>query len=314
VANSFLKPEIISRAMLGLLERDIVLPRFVWRDAEADFRGRVGPKGDTVTIRVPARTAAHEYAWRNDRSSGITMDELTEDSVDVKLTHDVYNGIPITDEELTLDIGDFGSQVLAPQTRAVAEYLENLIAAEMTGATYANTLTVDTSDPYKTLVDARALLNKANVPFADRFCVIGADVESAMLKSDHLANADTAGDSQALRDASVGRMAGFNVFVTNSLPANVGFAFHRTAYPAVFRAPVVPDGATFGQSAAYGGIAMRWIKDYDATHLQDRSIVSTFFGVTHVTDNVVNPADPDSTAADIFVRSVKLAMPEDTEE
>ena len=46
------------------------------------------------------------------------MDELTETKVDVTLDTAVYSAVPVTDEELTLDITDFGAQILEPQVRA----------------------------------------------------------------------------------------------------------------------------------------------------------------------------------------------------
>jgi hypothetical protein len=158
MANTFIKATRIASAALGLLEREIVLPGLVWRDAGGDFRGA---GGDTISIRVPARTQARTRALRGARPSTsegagiITMDDLTETKVDVTLDTDVYSAVPVTDEELTLDLTDFGSQILEPQVRAVAEGIENAVAAEMTGATYATNLTVDTADPFKTL-DRRA--------------------------------------------------------------------------------------------------------------------------------------------------------------
>lgn len=301
MANSFLKPSIIASTALGLLESQVVLPQFMWRDAQASFTGRVGPAGDTVTIRIPARTQAREYAWRNDRTTAIVVDELTESSLDVKLDTHLYNAIAVTDEELSLDIASFGDQVLQPQVRAIADAVEARLAAMMTAATYDTELVVDETDPYKTLVDARTALNKAGVPLSDRFCVVGPDIEAAMLKSDHLARADQSGSTDALRDAQVGRMAGFQVFVTNSLPGDEGYCFHRTAYALVQRAPVVPDGATFGQSQSFAGLAMRWIRDYDATHLQDRSIVSTFMGANVMTDEI--------DGVPTLVRAVKMTLP-----
>ena len=73
MANSFLKPEVIAATSLGLLQREVVLPRLVWNDAVSDF---AGAKNDTVSIRVPARLEAREYGWRNNRSSDIVLDEL----------------------------------------------------------------------------------------------------------------------------------------------------------------------------------------------------------------------------------------------
>lgn len=306
MANSFIKAEKIAAQSLGLLEREIILPALVWRDAGGSFQGAAG---DTISIRVPARTQARTRQLRGARSDSngvagiITMDELTETKVDVTLDTAVYNAVPITDEELSLDISDFGSQIAEPQVRAVAEGIENAVAAEMTGASYATTITVSTTDPYDSVVDARVALNKANVPQSERVLVVGADLEGIFLKSDELHQADKAGSDSALRDAVIGRIAGFNqVVVSNALPSNVGFAFHRTAYVLGMRAPSVPDGATYGASRSAFGLAMRWIRDYDFRNVQDRSLFDTYIGT-----NVV--ADGESSAE---VQSVTVTATEGT--
>lgn len=293
MANTFIKPTRIAAAALGLLEREIVLPGLIWRDAGGDF---AGAGGDTISIRVPARTQARTRTLRGARPTSsegngiITMDDLTETKVDVTLDTDVYNAVPVTDEELTLDITDFGMQILAPQVRAVAEGIENAVADEMLGANYgSNVLTLDTTDPYKTAIDAGVLLNKSNVPRTERFLVVGADMEGVFLKSDHLSKVDQAGDDSALRRAVIGRLAGFgDVLATNALPPDVGFAFHRTAYVLGMRAPAVPSGATFGSSQTYAGLAMRWLRDYDFRNVQDRSLVDVYIGTNIVADGKSN--------------------------
>ena len=292
MANTYLKAERIAAAALGLLEREIVLPALVWRDAGGSFRGA---QGDTISIRVPARTTARTRPLRGTRPTAsegegiITMDELTETKVDVTLDEAIYSAIPITDEELALDITSFGQQILAPQVRAVAEGLENKLAAQMTSADYATTLTLDTSDPYNTLVDARVQMNKDNVPMSGRTAVVGADLEGVFLKSEHLSMADKAGDNNALRDAAIGRVAGFGpVYVSNALPPDVGFVFHRTAYVLSMQAPVVPDGASYGTSQTYQGMAMRWLRDYDFRNVQDRSLVDVYAGTNVIADGHTN--------------------------
>lgn len=286
MANTFIKGTRVVGQALGILEREIVLPALVWRDAGGSFQGAAG---DTISLRVPARTQARTRTLRGARGTAsegngiITLDDLTETKVDVTLDTAVYSAVPITDEELTLDIADFGAQIAEPQVRAVAEGVENAVAAEMTGATYASTITMG-ADPYDSIVDARVALNKANVPMTERFLVIGADMEGTFLKSDELHQVDKAGDNSALRDAVIGRIAGFTAVVSNALPANVGFAFHRTAYVLGMRAPAVPDGATYGASRSAFGLAMRWIRDYDFRNVQDRSLFDTYIGTNIVAD------------------------------
>lgn len=309
MANQYLKAPRIASTALGLLEREIVLPALTWRDAAGDFAGAAG---DTISIRVPARTTARTRTLRGTRpttSEGagiITMDELTESKVDVTLDTAVYSAVPITDEELALDITDFGAQILTPQVRAIAEGIENAVAAEMVGATYKTTLTLDTADPYKTLIDARVQMNKDLIPANDRILVVGADMEGVFLKSDHLSQYQQSGDSNALRDATIGKIAGFgSVIVSNALPSDVGFVFHRTAFILSMRAPNVPQGATFGSSQSFQNLAMRWLKDYDFRNVQDRSLVDTYIGTNILADG---PADAGAPGVPTFIRAIKLEL------
>lgn len=293
MANSYLKAQKIAPTALGLLQREIILPALVWRDAGGSFRGAAG---DTISIRVPARTTARTRALRGARPSAsegngiIVMDELVETKVDVTLDEDIYSAVPITDEELTLDIVDFGSQILAPQVRAVAEGLEVKLANLMTGATYANTVSgISSSNVFDKMIDARKYLNDANVPMNDRIVVLSSDLEAIFLKDDHLNMADQAGDNTALRDATIGRIAGFGqIVVSNALPAGFGVAFHRTAFVLSMQAPVVPAGATDGRSVSSEGLAMRVLRDYDLRNLTDRQVVDVYAGVNIVADGVTN--------------------------
>lgn len=315
--NTFIKAERIAAQALGLLEREIVLPALMWRNAGGDFAGAAG---DTITIRVPARTTARTRVLRGARpqeSEGlgiITMDTLTETSVDVTLDTDVYSAVPITDEELTLDISDFGAQIAEPQVRAIAEGIENAVVAEMTAAPFHpdHVLTVAsaTAEPYDAFVDARVLLNKANVPLSERYLVVGSDWEGFVLKSDELHQVDKAGNDSALRDATIGRIAGFGgVVVSNAFPSDLAIAFHRTAFILGMRAPAIPTGATFGASRSAFGLSMRWIRDYDFRNVQDRSLFDTYIGTNHVADGPLADLDADTQVDDpTVVRAVKLTL------
>lgn len=301
MANTFLKPTVIAAQALGLLYREIVLPRLVWSDAIPSFAGAFD---DTVTIRVPARRQARTRTLR--AGTPIVNDTSAEFGVPVKLTTDVYNGAPITDEELTLDIKDFGAQILQPQVRAVAEGLEDEVADAITGASYVETLTLDNDDPYRTAVAARKILNDNNVPHAGRTLLVGSAVEAAMLVSDRFVKADNIGSEKAVdafAEATIGRVAGFTVVQSNAIAEDEAYAFHRTAYVLGTAAPRVPDGASFGESRAFMGIAMRWLKDYDYTNTTDRSLVNSWVG-TAVVEDVTDPDESDG--APQLLRAVKV--------
>ena len=289
MANTFLKPTVINRMALKLLEREIVLPRLVWNYADAEFRGAYN---DTVTLRLPAVLASREYEFRNTRGSDIVVDDLTETSVPVVLDKDIYSAVAITDEQLTLDIIDFAEQVLSPQVKAVARGLENLIATTMNASTYGTSLnfTDSSNSLWSTLVSARQALNDENVPREGRILVVGSDIETEMLNDDKFNRVDSAGDgaTTALREATINRLAGFTIVGSQAIDPEVAYAFHPTAFAFVNVAPAVPDGVNFGSRLAADGLAMRWIKDYEALKLRDRSVVSSFAGCSSVEDDGTN--------------------------
>ena len=286
MANTFLKPTVINRMALKLLQREVVLPRLVWNFADAEFRGAYG---DTVTLRLPAVLAAREYGFRNNRSSEIVIDDLTETSVPVVLDTDLYSAVALTDEQLTLDIVDFSEQVLNPQVSAIARGLEDLIVETMQSATYGTSLNIaDSADGmWGTLLDARKALNDANVPREGRVVVVGSEIEREILSDDKFNRVDSVGDGavSAVREATINRLAGFTIVGSNAIDAETAIAFHPTAFAFVNVAPVVTDGANFGSRMAESGLAMRWLRDYDAPHLQDRSVVSSFAGCSSVEDD-----------------------------
>lgn len=302
--NTFIKVGTIAKTMIGLLTRELVIARTVWTDAVggAEF---VGALDDTVTIRVPAiGQPARTRTLRG--GTPITNDELAEFAIAVALTTDVYKGVPITDEELTLDIKDFARQILNPQTGAVAEGVEDQLVAAIEGASYETALPIDEDDPFLTFIDARTALNDANVPRGRRTMLVGSEVEAAVLKSDRLDKHDPGSPGvDAFSEARVGRMAGFDVIGSNGIASDKAYAYHRTAFVLATRAPAIPEGAKMGQGIELDGIAARWLRDYDYVNTTDRSLVNTWVGTAVVTDPD-DPSDPDSDTS--VVRAVELTL------
>ncbi|WP_432679343.1 P22 phage major capsid protein family protein [Rhodococcus pyridinivorans] len=309
MANTILKADRILSTGIAVLERQIVLPGLVASDASQYFSGR-SPKNDTVSIRVEGRTVAKDKPWR-DKTAAIEISDLNEFKVDVKLDTHPYNAIELTDEELTLDIETFAEQVILPQTRSVAERIEDKIAAGISGAAYptgSNITFGQTDSFYDALVDARKILNDYHVPAAQRVCLVGTAIEAQVLKDDQFKKFDQAGDNSALRDATLGRVAGFTVVTSPSIDPNEAFVFHPSAFQAVYRVPATPLGGVTTASGSNGGVAMRWVQDYDSTHMVNRSVFDTFFGFSVVTD----PDDyTDSASPKTLKRAVKLTLDTD---
>lgn len=314
MANAFIKATKVVSTALGILERESILPRLVWTNPAGDFAGALS---DTISIRVPAYVTARTRVLRG--GLPITVDEMAETKVDVTLDTDIYKGIKTTDENLTLDITDFSAQILNPILRSLVMGLEDAVAAEIAGATYALTLALDDADPYNTAVDARAKLNLCNVPASGRVLLVGSGIEAKVLKSTRFVAMINGGNSEgmdALHECIIGRLAGFTVIQSNSVATDKAYAFHKSAYVLSTRAPVVPDGVSWGASQSFGGLSLRVIKDYDPLNLTDRCIANTWMGTGVVKDcgalsavaGHVGQFVPDETgvAAPILVRAVEI--------
>src|SRR5688500_4101985 len=172
MANTFLKVGQIARQAVGLLAREERLPGLYWMDAVGgnDFRGALT---DTVSIRAAAYISARTRTMRS--GTALVADDLGETKVDITLDTHLYQLLNIQDEELTLDIANFGEQVTQPAIQAVARGLEDAVVAELQGITFpaARTIEVDNTNPYDSFVDAKIALSNGRVPTAGRFAVVG---------------------------------------------------------------------------------------------------------------------------------------------
>lgn len=277
--SDFIKAEKVVATSLGLLEREVVLPRLVWRDAAGDFRGS---KGDTISLRLPAYGKANKRTLRG--GAARTKSALHERKVDVSLTQDIYMDVPISDEEMTLDIEDFGSQVLTPVLGGVARALEDEVATLITGATYANSVEFDVAHPKAVIAEARELLNKANVPAGQRTLLIGSEIDTAIIQLDDFVRFDASGTTDTLREAMIGRVYGFDVVTSNLIAPGEAFAFHQTAYVLNSRAPIVPAGAPWGATQSFAGFAVRTVRVFDPDEVEDRFVADAWCGTNVVKD------------------------------
>jgi hypothetical protein len=292
MASDFIKAQKVVATALGLLLREINLAQIVWRDPGGDFAGALN---DTISVRLPAYAPARRRALRS--GAARTKDTIHERKVDLTLDIDIYKWVGLSDEQLTLDIANFGQQVLNPIMRGVAEQLEQEIADAFSGASYENTIAYvsSTDDPYSDIaVRAREYLNNAHVPMEGRFIAVGSGIETEFLNSDKFIDASKSGSTQTLRESVIGRVAEFDIVRSPVLPSNEAYAGHRTACAFASRIPVVPDGAPWGANMSFQGFAMRAVRAFDIENVEDQLAMDSWCGVDMVKDHGHYTDDPDN--------------------
>jgi hypothetical protein len=282
VANTYLKAPKYAALAVGALDRTTVLPQVFTRYDGGNF---VGALDDTVTFKLPGVTQARDYEWRT-RTNPIVLDKIGRTKISIKLDTHTYSAVPITDEELTLDLESFASEVLDPQLVAVIERLEGKVMAGLRAAPFKTTnLAAATADnPYKKALEWDALLDSQFTPQDGRMLLLGSNAWMWLMQSDAVRLYDPAQATTAFRKARLAEIANFTVVKSPRLLPNEIFAVHPSALVLANVAPGNPDGAVYSARRSYKGFGVRVLKDYDPNFLRDRSIVSTFTGISSVND------------------------------
>lgn len=288
--HTFIKSEKYVSLGLAALETRALLPNIFKKIGGDSFKHA---KDDTLTWRTGRVTTARDYEWRS-RTAPIILDKIGQTVVDIKLDTHIYQGVAVTDEQMTLDVENFTRDIVVPQVDALADRAEGKVLVGLRNADFKTPLPdfYEDDDPYKWAIRVRSLLNSQGAPRAGRYLLVGAAVEAWLLMSDRIAPPGaTPETSRAVREASLGRLAGFDIIPVPLLDDNEVFAVTSDALIIANVAPTVPRGAVDGAVRSYRGWNLRHIFDMDSNYLQDTSILSTFMGVNSVNDELETERD-----------------------
>jgi hypothetical protein len=274
--NSLYTPTQVAAVAAALAKDDSFLSALVSRDFQGDA---LISAGKTIDVRVPGALIARSRDIDETRDA-IVLDSLSERTVPVSLGAHIYNAVILSEGDITLRLEDFAGRVLRPQVEAVVDGLEHLVAEKLRAVPLDATIEHDPSDPVSTFTKIRAKLRQNGTPATGLVAVVGTAVYAALLDARAITDTSASGSTAALREAQVGLVRGFTIVESTRVDEDEIIAFHRSAFTLVVRAPKVPEGASFGETVNEGGHALRYLRDYDPTHTVDRSVVSTFAGVT----------------------------------
>lgn len=316
--NAVVKPQKLAQVAAEIIEQSVVVAGLFRSEGFEQFQGA---ENDTVYIRVPGILPARDIAnFRTERTASIDFDAYTERRISLTLSGLTYSATKLQDEQKDWDNIRW-AEVITTQAEAVARSLEVKAVTALTGAPYLATIggnvsgragASSISNLRASLSELRRVANAFRMPREGRVLVCGTGVEAALLRASDLVLASSVGDSiaeSALREATIGRVMGFNVVVSEELASDKGYLIVPSAFVQATAAPSVPQSAT-GGSASARGFAARWILDYDPTVLAERSVVNNYNGRRYVTDVLMN-ADKDNiivngagTVGEFFIRGV----------
>jgi hypothetical protein len=288
---TLITPSVIASSALATLYNTTVLLPLVNRDYDSDFQGR---QGDTITVRTPATFIVDEF----DRNDGIVLQDPTEGSFTVTLDKLLDVSFPITTEELTLELDRFEERLLNPAMEAISQDVDGRLAEKLVdaanesgGGGVATGTGTEEGDQFTAFREARKLLSRNKLPLTERYAILSPEGVFAVQGDKLVLQANTSGSTAALREASVGRLSGFDTYESQVFGFGGGdrgqadgVAFHRSAVAAVTRTLERPMGVAPNQVSVnnYKGLGLRVVRDYDVDKKQDVISIDTLFGTSTI--------------------------------
>jgi len=211
MSNTFLTPTIIADVALLGLENNLVLGNLVYRGYDKEFK----KVGDTARVRKPATFTAVEF----DGDLTGEFQAITESYVDVKLDKILTVPFEITQKEMSLDLKDLTTQVIDPAARALAQAIDLLVAGLYVDIPYY--FDVSGTPAVGDIAGIRKVLNINKVPMELRRGVLGPDTEAKYNVLDAFLHAEKRGDTETVKQGSMGRLFGIDWFMDQNIITHV---------------------------------------------------------------------------------------------
>jgi hypothetical protein len=215
-------PDIWSARILTNLSKTAVAGGICNRDYEGD--ASVGDSVKITSITDPTITA---YT-----GSDMTPEDIDDATRSLLLDQKQSFNFYLDDVERAQSVN--GGAILAEAIDRASYGLSNVMDAYVlstmaAGASDSNPdhdtaeFTVDAaSEAYDAIIAMRVLLDTADVPQEDRFVVVSPGFYGYILKDSRFISAGDAAGAEVRANGRVGRAAGFDILVSNNLPAGPG--------------------------------------------------------------------------------------------
>lgn len=240
-------PELWSARLLYALEKSHVATALVNRN----YEGQIANVGDTVHINTIGAITVKDYTRNTDMDAPETLD--TTDQALVIDQAKSFN-FQVDDVDNVQAAGDLIDTAMGRAAYALADvsdaYLLSTIAsgtdAGNTIGAASSPIALTASNVYENIVKLRTKLDKANVPVNGRTIVIPPDVYALLLNdTTHFAVVQPATGENMIVNGLVGRIAGFDVYMSNNVKTGTGTDTGKTPYFEV--TAQIADACTFAE-------------------------------------------------------------------
>lgn len=222
-------PEVWAAQMLVDFKEQSIAAGLVNRQYEGE-----ASKGNTVNITAAIDVTITDYAGAGRTTSA---EAVTDDNLQLVIDQEKSFDFYIDDIDRAQAAGTMDAFTTSAAVGLAEDADKYLFALAASNADTGNILTpsaiTDGEGAWNVLRDLRKKLNLCKVPQANRVVVINSEFEALLLDaSSKLTAVDTAGDPSALREATLGRLLGFTVIMSENLPVTndpQALAFYQPA-------------------------------------------------------------------------------------
>ena len=237
MANNLLAFNAIAfskKLIMNLDKINIMLPL-----VNKDYEGDIKNIGDSVKVRTLGGVTMNPYTKN---ATTISYEDLAPSSETFTIADAQYFAFKVDDVDkaqtdmMVLDLYAKRAAVSVNEkieAKLLSYYASAHADNKITGAANA-AVALDKDNIYPTIVKARVVLNKKNVPTNDRWMVVDPDTEALLLQSDYFVKNATESGARAaaegqingmLKPGFIGRVAGFDVYTSNQIPTAAGAKF-----------------------------------------------------------------------------------------
>jgi hypothetical protein len=216
--NDAYVPEMWAQETLMILESRMVATQLVHRD----FEPEVARVGDLVNTRRPATFSAK----RKVDGDAVTVQDATATNIQVPMDQHLHTTFIIYDGEGSKSFKQLVNEYLAPAASSLAEAADQVVLGQVYQALAYQVGKIGTSIGVSTVVAARQMLETNRVPGNMRSMIVTPAQEAALLNLEAFTSAEKIGDEgTALREGSIGRKYGFNIYACQNAPTISGVSY-----------------------------------------------------------------------------------------
>lgn len=253
-ANDFsiLNPTIWANEALVQLLPNMVLANLIARD----FDNKVAKFGDVVNALVPSNFIMTKKGALCDP---VVVQDASASSIQVALNQWPQVSFMICDGEEDRNALDLVDTLLTPAVVALAQGVDRILGSSVyqfsdTIGGHLGDLTPDNAIQF--LLETREAMNRKNVPLPGRTLILTPGAETTALQVHPFTYANESGETTALREATLGRKFGFDIFMTQTQPE---ISFGQQATTGTVTAPAGKGATTVTLSSAAGVSVGQWI-------------------------------------------------------